>query len=612
MRNKDLGIWQEYTWKDCYEKVKYFSLGLMSLGFEREDRLSIIGDNEPQWYWAEYAAQAAGGIAVGIFVDCVPDEVKYIVAHSESKFVVARDQEQVDKMLAIKDEVPLVKKVIYWDPKGLWFYEDSIVMGFNEVINLGKQYEETHPGLFEESVEKGKEEDVAIFCYTSGTTGLPKASMLTYEYMNFSFWSIVADDSWYEADNLVSFVPPAWVMEQIDGLSGFLQTGAIVNFPEEPETVDQDLREVSPNILHLSSRLWESINSQSMVKIIDSSSFKRFFYNLLFPVGYKMADLRSQRKRPSLFWRALDSLADWIVFRPLRDRHGLFKVRIAHSMGALLGPDVIKFFAAMGVNILNLYGTTEAGSVTISRGREFRPETVGPPVCGMEVRLSDEGEILSSPPGFAGYYKDPEETKRVFKDGWFHTHDAGYIEPESGHLFYHDRVSDLMELAGGEKFAPQYIEVSLKFNPYIRDAMVVGGKDKEYVAAIINIDFDNVGKWAEIHHIPYTTFVDLSQKPQVYDMIQPHVEKVNKGLAPVAKVKKFVLLHKEFDPDEAELTRTRKLRRAYMEDRYGSIISGIYQGKTEIPTETEVRYRDGRRGMMKVKLGIRTIGGVSQ
>jgi long-chain acyl-CoA synthetase len=378
----------------------------------------------------------------------------------------------------------------------------------------------------------------------------------------------------------------------------------VVNFPEKPETVREDLREIAPQVLLFSSRLWENVASMVQMKISESSALNRFFYNLLLPIGYKVADMRFRKEEPNLFWKALYALADLVMFRPLRDKIGLLKVRAAYTAGAALNPDVLRFFQAIGVNLKQLFGSTEAIIHTLHRDDDIKVETVGPPVPGVKVAISEEGEILvKSDAVFCGYYKNPDATRKALKDGWFHTGDAGYFD-DDGHLIYLDRVKDLLELAGGAKFSPQYIEGKLKFSPYIRDTMVVGGKDKAYVTAIVNIDFDNVGEWAEKHHIAYTTFVDLSQKPEVYDLIRKDVERVNSILPPPARVRKFVLLHKEFDPDEAELTRTRKLRRTFMESRYQNIIEAMYGDRDRVMVQAEVKYRDGRTGVVETAVKI--------
>lgn len=611
MRVKDLGIWQNYTWKDSYENVKWISLGLISLGFERGDKVCIIGDNDPQWYWAEYAAQAAGGIAAGIFVDCVPEEVKYQVQHSDAKFVFARDQEQVDKVLEIKEVVPLVKKVIYWDPKGMWSYDDPFIMSFEQLGNLGKEYEKTHPGLFEASVEEGKVDDLAVFCYTSGTSGLPKGAVISHRTLVHRTRAMFEVDPWYDTDEYLSLFAPAWITEQCFGIAGSMVSGAVVNFPEEPETIPEDTREVGPEFVLYTSRMWEGLSRVIQAKIDDADFFKKNLFTLFLPVGYRVSDARME-KGVTPFWAILWAIADLLVFHALRDKLGLSRLRACYTGGSVTSPDAFRFLQALGLDIRQIYGSSEAALVTLHRKGEIRLDTIGPVVAGYELRVGDEGELLVKGEAlFRGYYKNPEATAKAVTNGWFHTGDAGYID-EEGHVIYIDRVSDLMELYGGQKYSPQHIEGRLKFSRYIRDAIVVTGKSEgeeiAYVIAIIQIDFDIVGRWAERNRINYTTFTDLSQKMQVYDLVEKDVLRVNKALPEAARAKKFILLHKELDADEAEVTRTRKLRRDFIETKYENMLRAAYEGKDGYLAEAEVRYQDGRVSKVTTPVRIRTLG----
>jgi long-chain acyl-CoA synthetase len=607
MRVKEFGIWQTYTWKDYYEKVKYFSLGLISLGLEPGDKVSILGENKPEWYWAELGVQAAGGVVIGIFTDCMSNEVKYFVGHSDSKFVIAHDQEQVDKLLQIKDELPLLKKVIYWDPKGVWNYDDPILMSFDKVIELGKEYDKAHPGLFEDKIEGGSGDDVAVFCYTSGTTGLPKAAMLRHSaaiQAGQSWWNV---DRWREDEQYVSFLPPAWITEQGLGVAGSLVSGMEVSFPEEPETVQENIREIGAQVLFWGPRNWESVNRLIQAKIMDTTPFNRFLYNLFLPVGYKVTDLRAAREKPNLIWRFLYFLAHWMVFRDLKDKVGLSKIRMAYTAAAPISPDVIRFFRAIGVNIKQLYGSSEGGLATLHRDDDVRPETSGPVMPGVEVRLSEDGEIIVKGENlFSGYYKNLEATAEKLQSGWYYTGDFGHVT-EDGHLIVMDRMSDLRELSGGRKFSPQYAEIRLRFSPYIKDALTIGGGDKAYVACIINIDLDNVGRWAEARRIPYTTFTDLSQKTEVIELIRKDIQRINRTLPEWARIKKFANLHREFDADEAELTRTRKIKRTFVEERYKELIAALYGGAGELAVEAPITYRDGRKGTIKTAIKVNSV-----
>jgi long-chain acyl-CoA synthetase len=604
---KRFGVWQRFNWQEYYDQVKYCSLGLISLGLQPGDVVSLIGDNEPEWFWGEFAVQAAGGIPTGIFVDCIPSEVKYIATHSDAKFAIVNDQEQTDKFLEIQNELPLLKKVIYWDPKGLRNYNDPLLISFNEVVDLGKEYEKTHPGLFESNVEKGRSPDTAFIYYTSGTTGLPKGAITTHQALITTAKDFVMRYPMTEKDNLISNFPAAWVGDSYFGTIPHLLTGAVLNFPEEPETIAEDTREVGPNFVIYGPRQWESLVSDIHVKIIDTSAIKRACYNLFMPVGHKMADFQFKGQSPNLAWRALHGMAYWTLFRPLKDRLGLSHVRFAVTGSSVLSLDTFRLIHALGIELRQVYASTEAGFISSHSNGEVKFETVGRPALGTEVRLTDEGELLvRSDCMFTGYLKNEKKTAETFVNGWCHTNDAVNIDNE-GHLVFLDRLEHLGVLSSGVKYAPQYIEGRLRFSPYIKDAMVVGGKDKAFVSAIINIDFTMVGKWAEHHRVPYTTFVDLSQKSGVADLVRKDLLRVNSYLPEGARVKKFVLMHKEFDPDEAELTRTRKLRREFMEEKYKDLIHAMYAGLEEVPIQANVTYRDGRKGTVSTTIKVRDV-----
>ena len=607
MSMKNFGIWQRYTWEDYYLQVKYFSLGLISLGFQKGDVACIIGDNEPQWFWAEFAAQAAGGIATGIYVDSIPSEVKYVAEHSDAKFAVVNDQEQTDKFLEIKAELPLLKKVIYWDPKGLRDYDDPILASFDEVIQMGKEYETGHPGLFEENVAAGRGDDIACIYYTSGTTGLPKGAILKHRALITTAQGFVSRYPMDETDDLISNFPAAWVGDSFFATIPHLLTGARLNFPEEPETIAEDTREVGPNFVIYGPRQWEGLVSEIQVKIVDTSPIKRFFYNLFLPVGHKIADLQFEGKQPSLVWKFLHLIAYYMLFRPLKDRLGLSKVRFAVTGSSVLSLDTFRLIHAIGVELRQVYASTEAGLISSHSKGDIRFESLGRPVPGASLRITERGELLvSSDCMFTGYHKDPDKTAVTLIDGWCHTGDAVNIN-EQGHVIFMDRLEHMGELSTGARYAPQYIEGRLRFSPYIKDAMVIGGKDKDYVSAILNIDFNMVGKWAERNHIAYTTFVDLSQKKEVADLVRLDLERVTGYLPENARVHKFVLLHKEFDPDEAELTRTRKLRREFMEQRYKDMIDAMYGEKDAVEVQAPVTYRDGRKGVVTTRIQVRSL-----
>jgi long-chain acyl-CoA synthetase len=607
MSMKMFGIWHRYSWQDYYDNVKYFSLGMISLGLRIGDVTCIIGDNEPPWFWAEFAVQAAGGIATGIYVDSVPAEARYIAVHSDAKFAVVNDQEQTDKFLEIKDDLPFLEKIIYWDTKGLRNYDDPMLISFNEVMALGKEYEKKYPKLFEKNVNDGKGDDVAFIYYTSGTTGLPKGAVLTHRALITTAQGFVSRYPMNENDNLISNFPAAWVGDSFFATIPHLLTGAMLNFPEEPETIAEDTREIGPNFVIYGPRQWEGLVSEIQVKMLDAYWLKRLTYKLFLPVGHKIADMKFEGKTPNLFWRFLHYIAYLALFRPLKDRLGLSKVRFAVTGSSVLSLDTFRLIHAIGVELRQCYASTEAGLISSHGKGEIKFESVGRPALGTSLRITKEGELLvTSDCMFTGYHKNPEKTKVTLINGWCHTGDAVNLN-EQGHLIFMDRLEHMGILKSGAKYAPQYIEGRLRFSPYIKDAMVIGGKDKNYVSAIVNIDFAMVGKWAERHRIPYTTFVDLSQKKEVADLVRQDLERVNGYLPEQSRVQKFVLLHKEFDPDEAELTRTRKLRREFMEQRYKDLIDALYGDRDKIDVQAPVTYRDGRKGVVTTDIHIRSI-----
>lgn len=607
LREKDYGIWQSTTWAEYLEKVKYFSLGLISLGFEPDDKISIIGDNKPEWVIAELAAQAAGGFGVGIYQDSILKEVAYIINHSESKFVVAEDQEQVDKILDMLEDVPGVKKIIYYDPKGLRTYKSDMLLYFPDVIEMGREYEKSHPGVFEKNVENTKSEHCAWICTTSGTTGFPKLAMLSHKNLISMAINLGKFDPKYDKDEFVSFLPLPWVGEQMMAIASSLLFGFTVNFPESTESAQADLREIGPHIMFSPPRVWENMCASVQVKVMDASWFKRFMFDRCLPIGYKWSEYKFDRKTPPLYFKFLYYLAYLAVFKPLKDRLGFSNIRSAMTGGAALGPDTFKFFHALGISLKQIYGQTEISGIScIHKNDDINPDTMGVPIPETEVKISEDGEILSkSPAVFMGYYKQPEETAKTVIDGWLHSGDAGYLTPE-GHIVVIDRIKDVMSLRDGVKFSPQFIENKLKFSPYIKEAVTVG-HNRDFIIALICIDFGIVGNWAERNKINYTTYTDLSSKPEVYDMIQREVEKVNKGLPENAKVKRFALLYKELDPDDDELTRTRKVRRHFVEEKYKEIIEGMYEGKDTIKIEAVIKFQDGKTSTIRTVIAVRNV-----
>ena len=606
MRKKELGFWKNYTWEEGYEKVRYFSLGLIALGFQRGDVLAILGDNDPHWFWAELAAQAAGGAVTGVFSNSSPNEVKYLLQHSDSTFVVAQDQEQVDKLLSIKGDLPLVKRIIYWNPKGLKHYDDEILTSFDVVLQAGREYEVDRPGLFEQNISLGKGDDVALIMYTSGTTGLPKGAVMTHGNL-FS-----ANEAFYmvnpisERDEWLSFILPGWMAEQGLGLLASLKRGLRMNFPESQATVQENIREIGASILMYPSRLWEMMGSDIQNRIAESTLLKRLIYRLCLPIGYRAADAKFKGEKLSFFWRAAYALSKLILFNQLRDKLGLYRLRYAFTAGSLLGPDIFRLFTAIGVDLRQLYGSSELGISQHVSG-DIKVDSVGRVYPGQIVRIMDDNHILARGRACAaGYYKNPEVTAQAFAGGWYHTGDAGYVD-DDGHIYYLDRLQYMRQLADGSRFAPQYIESRLKFSEYIKDVFVVGGETREYVGAVVNINYDNVGHWAEKRRMPYTTFADLSQRAEVCRLIGEEISRVNNRLPEKQRIRRFINMPKELDPDESELTRTMKLRRGFVEDRYKSLIEALYGDGATALMEVQVLYRDGRQGVVRADVRVNHI-----
>jgi len=604
IREKDYGIWNEYTYSDYYREVKAVSLGLAKLGFQRGDKLAIIGDNRPEWVFSELAAQSLGGISVGIYQESLPHELSYIIDNCDAQFVIVEDQEQVDKLLEIENELTKVQKIIFYDNRGMRNYQHEKLMYFKDLQSIGEAFDKEDPNYFEKEVEKGKYEDIAILSYTSGTTGNPKGTMLTYKNLVEMAKNLSKIDPLDEKDEYLSFLPLAWIGEQMMTISMAFYNGTVVNFPEEPSTVMENLREIGPHVMFSPPRIYEDMLSKFQVKIQEASWLKRKLYEWCKPIGEKVAEAHFNKKDISLKNKLLYKIADYFIFSAIRDHFGLLRIKRAYTGGAPLGPDVFKFFHSIGVNVKSIYGQTEVSGIAIvHQDGDIKLDSVGQPIPGTEVMISDDGEILIKSSSVChGYYKNEESTKKTIENGWLHTGDAGYLD-DSGHLYVIDRLKDVIRLQTGEMFSPQFIENKLKFSPYIKEAVAIG-RDRPYVSAIINIDMANVGHWAEKNQLVYTTYQDLSSKKEVIELIQQQVVEINKQLPEKARIKKFVLLYKELDADDEELTRTKKVRRQFVAKKYASLIDGMYSTSDAINVEGKIRYRDGKEQTIKTTLQI--------
>jgi long-chain acyl-CoA synthetase len=557
--------------------------------------------------WAELAAQAAGGTSLGIYQDSNLNEVAYVIDHSDAVFVVAEDQEQVDKILDMLDKLPKLRRVIYSDPRGMRGYAHPALISFEAVEREGQALAAREPDLWRLNVERGRGADVAIICYTSGTTGFPKGAMLSFDNLISMATSVNAVDPRYADDEFVSFLPLAWIGEQMVSVTISLLVGFTINFPEEPATVAEDIREIGPHTLFAPPRIWENMHSTVQVKIMDTTPFKRFMYSLCMPIGYRVAERRAKREPLPATLRAAHKLAHWVLFRPLKDRLGLTRLRTCSTGGAALGPDVFRFFHAMGVPLRQIYGQTEISGISCThKSGDIQFHTVGQAIPGTELKIADNGEILSrSQSVFLGYYNNEEATRTTIVDGWLHSGDAGYLT-DDGHLVVIDRLKDVMKLADGTQFSPQYVENRLKFSPYIKEVVVIGTA-RPYLSAMICIDMNTVGKWAENQKLSYTTYIDLSAKAPVYELIQKEIDKVNETLPAAARIKKFVLLYKELDADDEELTRTRKVRRGFVEERYKGIIDSLYGESKSVPIDATIRFQDGKTARFQATLTIQEL-----
>lgn len=606
-RKKDFGIWQRHSFREVLNHVRALALGLKAQGVARGDTVAIVGENEPELFWAQYAAQAIGAKVVCLYPDLTPDQMEYILDHSDAVALLCEDQEQVDKGLTVLPKLPKLRALAFWDERGMWSYGHEGLTTFRALEEAGHAFLASDPDAFDREVAAGRGEDIAVLSYTSGTTGRPKACILTHVGLLEALARLMAVVPLRPGTQYLSYISPAWATEQFFGLTLGLLVPFVVNFPEEPETVQDNIREIGAEALMLSPRQWESLATLVEAKMMDAGRIRRAVFRWGMAVGRRVNLARLEGCPVGRPWRVAYALADAVVLRHLRGNLGLQSAYLAVSGGSGMAPDVFRFFHAMGVPLRNIYGTTEVGLLTIHQGESYDLESVGTwlpvfPKLGrpLEHRITPDGELLvRGGAGFAGYYKNTEASAKKLVDGWYRMEDAVHLTPK-GELVYLERLDDMRELATGHRYPPQFIENRLRFSPFIRDAMTLGDREKPFVAALINIDATTLGRWAEQRGVAYTTFTDLSQNPEIRELIRREIAAVNRLLPEPSRVLRFMNFPKELDPDEDELTRTRKLRRGYLEQKYAAFIAALYWGEKQVSTEIAVTYQDGRAGRMAV------------
>ena len=617
IRHKDFGIWQSWTWAQVLDEVRAFSVGLDELGLKRGDKFAIIGANRPRLYWAICAGQALGAVPVPVYADSVADEMAYVLDHAEASLAVVEDQEQVDKVISVAERLPKLGQVLYDEARGLRDYDHTRMKSIDEVQRIGRQALAADPGRrqrWEASVAQGKGSDLSVMLYTSGTTGRSKGVMLTYDNVLISARNGNAYDRLGESEEVIAYLPLAWIGDHIFSYAQSYVAGYCVNCPETGETVVEDRREIGTTYAFAPPRVYENLLTTTMVRMEDAGALKRHMFHYFIGVARRWGEKILNGERVPLYARLLYGLGDLLVYAPLKNRFGLSRIRVSYTAGEAIGPEIFSFFRALGINLKQLYGQTEASVYIAAQpdGESF-PDTVGKANQDVEIRIAENGEVLFRSPGvFVGYYKDPEKTAETkTPDGWVHTGDAGFIDPKTGHLKIIDRAKDVGRLTDGTLFAPKYIENKLKFFPNIREAVAFGDK-RDFVTAMINIDIVAVGSWAERNNVVYGSYQELAANPRVYDMIERHIDEMNRslveeGVMAGAQIKRFLILHKELDADDGELTRTMKVRRGLIGERYGPLIKALYEGANEAAIATEVTFEDGRKGTISALLKIRDV-----
>jgi long-chain acyl-CoA synthetase len=603
IREKTRGVWQTLTWTGYRDQMRDLALGLAAIGFKRGDKLSVVGDNRPQLYIAQLAAQALGGISVPVYQDSIASELVFVLNHAETSIIIAEDQEQVDKALSLKDQLPKLRWIVYDDPRGLSFYDDPMLRSYDGVLEEGRKFGAANPGFYDAELAKGGADDTAMIAYTSGTTGSPKGAMLSHRNMIATAEAFIEVNEVKVGDNWLSYLPMAWVGDAAFTLGMALVARLTANCPENPETVQRDLRELGPDAMLAPPRIWENMLTLMQIKGSDASPMKRRVFEHFRGLAERCELKRSDGKPLSLADRVGLALGEVFVYGPVRDQLGLRNARTCLTGGAPLGADTFRFFRSFGVNLKQVYGATECcGLVSLQDDKDADPNTVGRTVPNMQVRIGDRGEVEVKGPGvFVGYYKQEDATRDTMTaDGWLKTGDSGLVDPR-GQLAIIDRAKDVGKLADGTPFAPQFIENKLKFSPLIREAVAFGDQ-RPFVAAMIAIDISTVGKWAEQRSLAYTSFMDLARKPEVARLIVDEVTKINATLPETIRVARIVLLNKELEADDAEMTRTRKVRRGFVAEKYAPVIKALYDGSKETELTMDITFEDGRKTQLTTKL----------
>ncbi len=611
VREKDFGIWQTWSWRQVADEVRALALGLAAMGYRRGEKLAIVGDNRPRLYWSMTAAQCLGGVPVPLYQDAVAEEMGFVLNNADVRFAIVEDQEQVDKLIEMREQCPNLEQIFFDDPRGLRDYDQPFLHSLDSLQEQGRAYDREHPGFFEAEVAKGRNDDIAIMLYTSGTTGKPKGVCQTHRAFIESARGGCEFDGLGPDDSIISYLPMAWVGDHLFSFAQALVAGFTINCPESGATVMTDMREIGPTYYFAPPRVFENLLTQVMIRMEDAGIVKRKMFHYFMDVARRCgAEILSKSGKVGLGDRLLYALGDALVYGPLRNVLGMSRIRVAYTAGAAIGPDLFRFYRSIGINLKQLYGSTETCAyVCLQPDGDVKLDTVGVAAPGVELKIAANGEVLvRGPMLLAEYYKRPDATAEALDaEGFFHTGDAGFFD-DSKHLKIIDRAADVGKLAGGAMFAPNYIENKLKFFPHVKEA-VAFGHGRDMVCAFVNIDIESVGNWAERRGLAYSGYTDLAAKPEVYELIRECVEQINEELAEdsalsASQIHRFLILHKELDPDDDELTRTRKVRRGFIAEKYKDLVTALYDGRDSCHVRTEVKFEDGRRGSIEADVRI--------